>query len=161
MKATLETLSPFSVVGLKVTVDDNDLGYISSVWSAFNDRLGEIVGAEDEDHYGLTFIFEDGPFAKFDYMPAVRVAPETEPPDGMIRVDIEEALYAVFKFQPVTADLPHEFRRVYQFIENAWLPDSGYRRSEGPDVEIYRKQDFDPVTHAGTVSLYIPVTADA
>jgi len=47
-------------------------------------------------------------------------------------------------------------RRTWYTIWNKWLPESGYRAAEGPELERYGKE-FDPRTGSGGFEIWIPI----
>jgi AraC family transcriptional regulator len=94
------------------------------------------------------------------YMPSVAVARDSlgPLPEGMVRVDLPTATYAVFTYiafhhpRYVTVN---EYRHVYAHIYGAWLPASRYRiagdyRFESIDDELEREDYCE-------VELYIPI----
>ena len=157
MEPTLETHPGFSVMGLKQHVTEMDTTSIPDLWIALNQRYQDIPDIQDEDAYGLSIVKADAPHGTFDYVAGFHVAPGTPAPEGMIRIDLEERLYAFFPLTLESPDMPLEFRRAYTFILEEWLPNSEYKLTDAPDFEYYGAKDFDPKTMSGTVTICMPV----
>ena len=86
----------------------------------------------------------------FSYMAGLGVKDNSEVPEGMAAMDIPEQEYAVFE-----CTLP-KIMEAYEGIYQGWLPESEYRRSDGPEFELY-DEDFNPENPDSKIYLYVPV----
>jgi predicted transcriptional regulator YdeE len=145
MEPEIVTKAAFDVVGMPYQ-GKNENNDISRVWDLFIPRIDEI---EDKagDAYGVCGRVE--PDGSFHYLAGIEVSQVDDQPEDMTHWTVPEQTYAVF---PCTLQTIHEtFRHAYQ----NWLPHSGYKQTDGPDLEFY-PPEFD--AQAGTgMFVYIPV----
>jgi AraC family transcriptional regulator len=87
---------------------------------------------------------------EFDYLAAMEVNSADDIPKGMECLDVPEATYAVF-----TCTLP-TIGEIYAYIYATWLPQSGHRRTGGPEFELYDER-FSPEDPSSEMEIYIPI----
>lgn len=154
---SFKTLESFQVTGLSQTVSKTESEAIPGMWDSLYRRISEIKGLADQNGYGVCVHPKGAAPDTFDYIAGKKVDGTGPTPEGMVTVTLPEQLYAVFSFQPQTRDLGLEFRKVYTFIFEKWLPDSGYRMADASDFEFYENGRFNPMTLGGEIDIFFPV----
>ena len=105
--------------------------------------------------YGVCYDESDGSEGEalpFTYLAAFPMDRDDEAPEGLETRTVPANRYAVFTHRgPVLA-----IQDTYAAIFGSWLPESGYRRAEGPDFELYDER-FDEQTMSGEADIYLPV----
>jgi len=142
MKMRLEEKEAFAVFGLEKPIGDEP-GYRDFWTQVYQAGLYKKLyfdaggaGAPDEESPGMGVVNGMGNFeAMGDYMifAFVREGCRTE---GYRVVQIPEATWAVFHGK----EAKHPGRQIFRLFYRAykrWLPQSGYARAPGPDMEIY------------------------
>jgi AraC family transcriptional regulator len=148
MEPKIVTKAAFDVVGMSYQ-GKNENNDISRVWDLFIPRIDEI---EDKagDAYGVCGQVE--PDGSFHYLAGIEVSQVDDQPEDMTHWTVPEQTYAAF---PCTLQTIHEtFRHAYQ----NWLPQSGYKQTDGPDLEFY-PPEFNAETGTG-MFVYIPVVGE-
>jgi predicted transcriptional regulator YdeE len=145
------TKPAFTVVGLTYH-GKNENDEIKALWARANARATSLVAAADGvgAAYGVCGVMRsDG---SFDYLAGLEVKAIDELPEGMERWTVPEQTYAVF---PCTLSTIHA---AYRYAFEAWMPQSGYRRADGPDFEYYDETfDVEDVENS-QLYVYIPIT---
>jgi predicted transcriptional regulator YdeE len=146
MEPKIVTKPAFTVVGMlyKGKNENNDL---SKLWDYFIPRIDEI---EDKcgDAYGVCGDME--PDGIFHYLAGIEVSQVDDQPNDMNHWSVPEQTYAAF---PCTLKTIHD---TFNHAHQNWLPQSGYKRADGPDFEFY-PEEFNPEAGTG-MFVYIPVT---
>jgi AraC family transcriptional regulator len=120
------------------------------LWGHFTARAEEIERVVNDEHWlGVCQMMESG---MLDYMTAREVEPGTPAPAGMAHWEIPAATYA--RVPTTLATIMNAFDTVY----NGWLPSSGYRRANGPDIEDYGPE-FNPDDQASIFYICVPIAA--
>lgn len=106
------------------------------IFYAIYDYAAENLLKEDED-------------INFNYYCCAEVSDYTTVPDGMVKKIIPASKYAVFNYNigngtlnGVKLDMP-----IYRYIDGIWLPNSGMRMSDSPDIEIINKRENQVLYH--------------
>jgi AraC family transcriptional regulator len=132
---------------------DNKKQEISSLWAnAFNPNSDKIKNADPTRAYGVCEMDDRLPEGSFRYVAAFQITrPEDAPPE-FYQMHVPGGKYAVFKHAGALDGLP----KTFDYIYNVWLPKSGYRRANRPDLEVYTNEfrDFAPDS---VMYLYIPI----
>lgn len=89
---------------------------------------------------------------RFEYICAVEVTTLENVREGLGRMRVPEALYAVFKHEGPVSDIRRTWNGVHE-----WLPKSGWTPSPTPDFERYGPA-FDPEIGMGDIEIWVPVT---
>lgn len=143
------TKPAFSLVGVLARSQPGDQK-IMQTWEDLMAQMERIPNPiESNICYGAMHNF-DMQTNQFDYVAGVQTPSQSSAPDGMVRWEIPEQLYAVF---PTT--LP-AISQTFGDIYGSWMATSGYTRTDGPEFELYG-DDFDPNNPDSTVYIYIPV----
>jgi AraC family transcriptional regulator len=128
----------------------NDDNQIPQLWGEFGPRMSSIENVVNPQVcYGVVTKF-DQTSHEFEYVAAMEVIGDADLPAGMERFDLPEAKYAVF-----TCTLP-TIGEAYGFIDGTWLPQSGHRRTGGPEFELYDER-FSPEDPSSEMEIYIPI----
>lgn len=145
MEPQILTRPAFEVIGLPY-LGHNKNNDLALLWDQFIPRLGEVAN-QAPDSFGICGDVD--PDGRFHYMAGVQVTEVGDIPEGMSLWSIPEQTYAAF---PCTLET---IRDTYNHIYQDWLPKSGYKQADGPDLEYYAP-DFNPTTGTG-MFVYIPV----
>ena len=77
---------------------------------------------------------------RLDYYIGIRAEKAKGDISGTVRLDISEGLYAVFDTPPASQhDFVAVIRRTWGWIYGEWLPQSGYSRGDGFEMECYEE----------------------
>jgi AraC family transcriptional regulator len=149
MEPKIVSRPAFTVIGMKYR-GKNENKEIPQMWDRFIPRTGEIKHKVNPHvAYGVMGNYDESS-GEFDYVAGFEVESSADIPEGMVSWQVPAQTYAVF-----TCTLPtliEAFQRVYQ----TWLPQSGYRRADGPEFELYDEK-FNPEDGRLEMYIYIPV----
>jgi AraC family transcriptional regulator len=144
----ITTLPGFKMVGMAYK-GKNQNGEISQLWDRLIPREAEIQDKSPNGwSYGVSANF-DAATGEVEYIAGLDVHSTDNVPQGMMAYEVKANQYAVF---PTTLKT---IRQTFDYIYGEWLPQSGYQRGPGPDIELYDE------TFSGgdsTFYVYIPVT---
>ena len=141
---------PIRLIGLNKRYSDETSAGIPNQWEVFS-KLGL---EHDADVSGDTFgvlhnADEDG---NVDYFCGLEVLSYSDTPDGAGRLTVPAQTYAVFSYSGHVS----EIRKVWRAIWNDWVPQSGLKPMQGPELERYGKA-FNPATGHGGFEIWVPV----
>ncbi len=145
MEPQIVTKPAFNVVGALYT-GKNENNEISTVWDHFLPRLDDIKDKAG-DAYGICS--DVAPDGSFQYLAGIEVSQIDDQPEDMNHWVVPEQTYAAF---PCSLQ---NIRKTFQHAYQNWLPQSDYKRGDGPDFELY-PQDFNPESGTG-MYVYIPI----
>jgi AraC family transcriptional regulator len=148
MEPEIKSKPAFTVVGIKYR-GKNENNEIPQLWFTLGPRINEIkhrVGPA----YGVMDNHDEESGA-FDYIAGIEVDSSADIPEGMVSIDVPDQTYAVF-----TSTLP-TLLKTYQHVCKTWLPQSDYRRADGPEFELY-DATFNPADETSELHVFIPVT---
>ncbi len=150
MEPRIVSKPAFTVVGVKYR-GRNENDEIPQLWHDFGPMMGEIQHKVDEHAcYGVCANV-DHETHEFDYFAAFEVDSTADIPAGMVSFEVPAATYAAFR--TTLPDVGKTFDHAYQ----AWLPQSGYMSTGGPDLELY-DEAFNPGDPHSTFEVFIPIT---
>ena len=139
----------FVAVGMKIRATAMS-PEIPQLWARFAPRIDEVQSvAERHVSYGLMESFDPAE-GRFDYLAAVVVAGLPQLPDGMVALEVQSGLYAVF--ETTLATIGSAFAHIYQ----DWLPNSGFESVHAPQFERY-DESFDTANTNSRIEIYVPV----
>jgi AraC family transcriptional regulator len=138
------------VAGLSARYSCDASAAIPAQWQRFIPHLGNIPGQIGKVAYGVVYNTDDAGNA--DYLCGVQVADFSDLPSEWTRLRIPAQRYAVFPHR----DHVSTIRRTWNTIFNKWLPESGHRVADAPELERYG-EDFDPRTGVGDIEIWIPI----
>ena len=149
MEAKIVEKSAFTVIGMHYR-GKNENNEIPQMWQAFGPRVPEIKNvANPEVAYGLCDNMDEAS-GEFDYIAGFEVSSVVDLPEGMVRWEVTGGKYAM-----VTCTLP-TLGETFKHIYHTWLPQSGYERGAGPEIELY-DETFDPQDPNSQMEIYIPI----
>lgn len=142
MEPQIVDLGPLTLVGLDarfiaaMSPDANNMQVIPPLFGKFFARRGEIGPGLDACTYGACKGVPDAQRTRDDemvYLVAARVAPGTPPPAGMTGWNLPAQTYAQFTHRGPIQKLGETIQHIYR----VWLPQSGFARAEGAEIERY------------------------
>ncbi|MGM0401353.1 MAG: GyrI-like domain-containing protein [Chloroflexota bacterium] len=140
----------FSVVGLKYRGQNESGEEIAYLWKELAEGLEGIEGPfTPKSAYGVIDNYDDES-AEFEYVAGFAVGEPYHVPLGMARWEIPQQTWAVFRC--TSACIDETYREIYK----VWLPQSGYKRAEGPEFEQY-STDFLKGEDDAEVRICIPI----
>lgn len=138
------------VAGLSARYSCDASAAIPAQWQRFIPHLGNIPGQIGKVAYGVVYNTDDAGNA--DYLCGVQVADFSNVPSEWTRLRIPAQRYAVFPHR----DHVSTIRRTWNTLFNKWLPESGHRVADAPELERYGG-NFDPRTGVGDIEIWIPI----
>jgi AraC family transcriptional regulator len=129
---------PLLLVGLRtwfysVDSEKNNLGQkLPPLWDDFIARLGEVPERVPGACYGVVRQ-EHADTERLEYHAAIEVTRVSSLPEGMLALEVPRGTYARFEHRGPAQRVDHTVNYAYA----AWLPQSAYRHSYAPDLEIY------------------------
>jgi AraC family transcriptional regulator len=146
-----ETARPFLVAGLGERYTWESGGpAIPGQWHRFHQSVESIPGRVGQVAYGVCCNGDDA--GNFDYIAGVEVSDFSDLPREFSRIRIPEQRYAVFTHRDHVATI----RRTINTIWNHWLPASGLKAADAPNLERY-VENFDPLTGNGGFEIWVPI----
>ena len=138
----------FTAIGMEYR-GKNENNEIVQMWQEFVPRIKEIKHANFT--WGTYGICRDLPAGEgVNYLAAVEVDQVEDVPQGMAVWTVPEQMYALF-----TCTLP-TLHEAYRHAFETWLPQSEYKRGDGPDFELYT-EEFDPEVEDSKMYIYVPI----
>jgi len=129
----LTYLEPFSVIAYK-----SDEDYPPNFWNKYNSRKWskKLSGGMVCEDYGISAW--NGKEKRLDYFIGIRKENALGDTSGTVELLIQGGLYAVFTTPRTTHfDIVNTIHRTWDYINNKWLSNSGYRRKSGYMFESY------------------------
>src|SRR5262249_7814185 len=145
-----ENAPPMFIVGLSEHYTAETCAAIPAQWQRFVPHIEYIPGQTGRAAWGVICNADD--LGNMDYICGVQVANFAAAPKEMSRLKVPAQRYAVFSHR----DHISTIRRVWHTIFNKWLPESGEKIAEGPELERYG-EEFNSITGAGGFEIWIPV----
>jgi len=146
----------FVVAGLSRRFNDSNKHEIPQLWDRFAPHL-PLTGQTGSETYGVEWDAGwDGDPGGFNYMAAVAVAPDVTVPSHLERKEIPAQRYLVFR---LTLDDRTFHEQMDEAVPEIWMkrvPNSGYKRSRGPDFEFY-PANFVPPREGAALEFWVPV----
>jgi len=138
------------IAGLSERYNAETSAGIPAQWQRFVPHLGHIPGQVGSVTYGVICNSDDA--GNMEYICGVEVSDFARVPQEYARLRIAEQRYAVFTH----LDHISTIRRVWFTIFSKWLPESGCKIAEAPELERYDGR-FDPVSGMGGFEIWIPI----
>jgi AraC family transcriptional regulator len=134
-------LDAFSVVGVKEFVSTENDGHfiaIPRMWAGLpGESFAALQGISDREPSGMLGLCANMDDGGFDYWMAVATTKGC--PDGFEKLDIPAAQWVVFE---ITGAMPKAIQDGVKQIFTEWLPSSGYRHADAPEIERYSAGDM-------------------
>lgn len=140
MTPTLLELPDLHLLGLSVrfirpnSPRANNLDVIPRLYARFCPLLPTLPSPLDKYIYGAARCPPDGELRdpdELEYLAAIHVAPETVAEAPLVTWKIPAATYACFTHRGPVSKLGETI----QFVFGTWLPRSGYRHGDGPNID--------------------------
>jgi predicted transcriptional regulator YdeE/DNA-binding transcriptional MerR regulator len=151
MEPKFVSLPAFTVVGMSY-VGKNANQEIAQMWGVFNQVSDQIKHRDPEAALGVCLMPPGLPEGEFEYVASFKVGQVEDVPEGMVVRQVPAQDYAVFAHVGSLEKL----RDTYNYIYHVWLPQSGYQRTDGPDIEYY-DEDFTDFAPDSRFYIYVPV----
>ncbi len=155
IEPNLVTIVERKLIGQRLTMSLSK-NRTEELWRSFMPRRREIQNNLNSDLislqvYPLSFQFELN--REFEKWAAIEVEDFNEIPEGMETLVLSEGLYAIFHYKGSSKDT-----RIFQYIFETWLPQSGYELDNRPHFEVLGKKykNNDPESEE---DIYIPIKA--
>ncbi|HEX5208971.1 MAG TPA: AraC family transcriptional regulator [Steroidobacteraceae bacterium] len=149
---TFERAGELKFVGLGEPFDFGETAHIPKQWGRFMAEFYPKIGHKSQQiPLGIVTSSSDGA-TELRYTCAVEVSRFTDIEEGLVRLTVGPASYAVFSHDGHISELP----QTYAAIWNDWLPANGGKPAEGPSFER-PNPTFDTRTGEGGVRLWIPL----
>ena len=157
MEPTFVDLPDLHVLGLSGRYTGGHTEGIPDLWVRFVTAWTGLGRQIPEKSYGFCYdegVGEEGAGkdVPVTYMAAFPVEGPEDAPEGLEARIVPANRYAVFTSKDGVAGIGEMYRYVFE----TWMPESGYRRGEGPDFELYDDR-FDPETMTGEIDIWVPV----
>lgn len=155
MNYRIEEKKELRIVGKKKwfsTVDNQQLKEIPKMWNELpkgdRQQLKELSGSQEL--VGLCAdMYDNG----FDYW--IGTITQQPCPKGMDEIVIAKATWAVFEVIGPIRPLPNTMQDIWGRIYSDWLPNSGYKHAEIPEIEYY--SDGDCMSDTYRTEIWIPI----
>ncbi len=134
--------------------DNNNQVLIPALWQKYVPRRNEIQFAMGPEDIGVC-LNPKGEKSHPDecfYMACAEVKKIEKIPEGMISMTLPEGEFAVFTHKGRVEKLGMTMK----YIFGSWLPKSGKKLRDAPDLEIY-DQRFKPDSEDSELDIYIPI----
>lgn len=162
MQAIFKTLPKFEVVGLGtkfisiLSPEKNNHILIPKLWDDYFARQKEIINRAKPYDLGVCMpvsneMQKSHPDECF-YLACTEVKDLAHVPLGMVTRTIPAGEYAVFTHKGLLSKLDHTMNYIY----GSWLPKSGRKLREAPDLELY-DQRFSANSEQSEFDIYIPL----
>lgn len=162
MKAIFKKLPQFEVVGLGakfisiLSPEKNNHIVIPKLWIEYLSRQKEINSRAKPYDLGVCMpVGNDMQKSHSDecfYLACTEVKDLKYIPEGMITKTIPAGEYAMFTHKGPLSKLDHTMNYIY----GSWLPRSGRKLREAPDLELYDHR-FTPNSEQSEFDIYIPI----
>jgi predicted transcriptional regulator YdeE len=129
-KYATQAVGEFHVIGIAIRTSNGRPDEIGALWQRFDESaMREIPSPLSLEPHGVYFDYEGDHTAPFTVLAGLPVAPQVEPPAGMMKRRIKAATYAVF---PGAGPLPGSVIATWETIWNSKL-----KRTYLADFEVY------------------------
>ncbi len=142
---------------LKLTVYPFGSLFPPKCWNLYNTEQRSLClsGGKVAEDYGVMHYSQEAQALM--YWIGIRTEEAIGDKDGTETLTVPKGLYAVFETPPATQ---HEFsgtiRKTWDWINNVWLPQSGYVRKDGYELERYTES-----SKTYTETIYIPIVKES
>ena len=144
----------FVVAGISARIGKDNMLEIPALWPRLM-RHVPLPGQLGKVGYGLCYgsNMEQG---SFNYMAAVEVEADSEPPAGLVLMQVPAQTYLVFRITLGTGEIHPQMQAAMKYIFSEGLPKSGRKPTGGIDLEVYGER-FEPNKAGSILDFYVPV----
>ncbi|TCL69577.1 AraC family transcriptional regulator [Rhizobium sp. BK251] len=125
---------------------------IPSLWQRFNMHFGNIPDQVSDAAFGVC-THAEGQTDGFRYMAAVEVTAADDLPRGFSTLKLPAQRYAVFAHRGHVSEIKSTCGQIF----GTWLPESGLRCGDMPDMFERYDERFDPHTGMGLTEIWLPI----
>lgn len=157
MTPTIQNLPPRLVVGIErpfisaLSPKRNNHVVIPRLWQDFGAQMASIPHRANDLCFGAIWC-DDGECGRCRYLACVEVSSADEVPDGMVSRELRGGMHAIFTHKGSMI----RFDRTVGYVYGSWLPRSGHRLRDAPEIEIYGEK-FDPESPDSEMEFCLPV----
>ncbi len=122
-------------------------------WNKYNaeKRSLRLSGRDDAEDFGV--MMWNSEKGRLNYYIGIKANAVNGDEQNTLKLQINGGLYAVFETQPVSQhDFVSTIRSTWDWIYRQWLPDNGYERAEGFELESYIES-----SRKFTERIYVPI----
>lgn len=148
LEPELRTLEPFRLVAYQSTES-----YIPHFWNQYNTRLWskKLSGGKVVEDFGVSDW--DPVRQKLNYYIGIRETDADGDLTGTVTLEIAGGEYAVFDTPSASHfDFVNNIHRTWSYIGQVWLPENGYQRTGGYELESYVEE-----SRLFSERIYIPI----
>lgn len=139
------------IAGLRERYSMQNMGKIPEQWMRFVPRIGYVPGQIfNNTAYGVIWNADEA--GTFEYLSGVEVSDFSKITADLSTIRIPEHEYAVFSHSGHVSEIQSVFRTIF----GKWIPESGYKVAEAPELEKYGPS-FNGMTGHGGFEIWIPV----
>lgn len=143
----------FTVLGYRYQ-GKNEHQEIAAMWEQFLPRMGEIRTTNPLESFGVCRMAPGLPPGEFEYIAGLEVDADHPVPEGMVKVTLPAARYAVFEHRGGLETLQDTFHK----IAVEYLPNSGLTRvTPEVDIEVYDDRVFRGFSPESILYIYVAV----
>jgi len=135
METRIVSLPAMRVIGMEY-VGKNGNAEIAAMWGVFIPRFGDVQGKVCPDAK-LGVCGDSRENGSFRYVAGFEVEAGAPVPEGMATFDVPAATYVVVTQRGPLNDRERGLGSVLSYVYRDWLPQSGYKRADTPDLEWY------------------------
>lgn len=135
METRITSLPAMRVVGMAY-IGKNENGEIGKMWDEFIPRFHEVPGKIRSD-VALGVCGEAREDGSFRYVAGFQVETDVPVPEGMATFEVPAATYVVVTQHGPLGDEKSGLGAPLTYVYRDWLPQSGYRWADAPDLEWY------------------------
>lgn len=146
----------FVVAGLSARIGRDNKAEIPALWPKLM-RHVPLDGQKGKVGYGLCY-GADMREGSFNYMAAVEIEPDRQPPAGLTLMQVPAQAYLVFRITLAPGAVQPQMQAAMQWVFSEGLPKSGRKPTGGIDLEVYGER-FEPDKAGSIIDFYIPVEA--
>ena len=130
----------------------NSAEVVGPLWEGFLHAARKVPGRVGEAMYGVISDEEGLGPGEMLYLAGVAVSEGAPLPAGMVSRTVPAGTYAVFEHRGPIRGIRETVAAIYR----EWLPGSGYRHANAPDMELYDRR-FHPERGDSVMEYWVPV----
>ncbi|WP_322508733.1 GyrI-like domain-containing protein [Anaerolinea sp.] len=132
----------------------NEHQEIAAMWEQFLSRMGEIHTTNPLESFGVCRMVPGLPPGEFEYIAGLEVDDDHPVPEGMVKLTLPAARYAVLEHRGGLETLQDTFHK----IAVEYLPNSGLTRvTPEVDIEVYDDRVFRGFSPESILYIYVAV----
>lgn len=152
MQPEIITRPAVKLIGIANHYDDADLN-LPRLWSGFRPYRENIKNRTSDESFGIYESYEeDGDDVHFTYVCCAVVENFDSIPEGMLKRELPEQLYAKFIHKGSVSHLD----KTLKYIWGSWLPKSKFDYEEKPDFELY-PPNYNVMDPQCEMAIHIPI----